>query len=922
MKIYLLLSLLFLTIKSFAIPTTMQSTPDTRWNQLETQNFKIIYPDYLKKKAEHTLALLEFYRPIISKTYNITPKKLTVILRAQNTEPNGLVTLAPKRSEWNVSENTTPLLGTLDWYQTLAIHEYRHSIQFDHLSRGAVRVGYYLFGENILGILLNIVATNWYFEGDAVYAETIYSDGGRGRSPRFSSRFKALIMSNQVPTFDELLADDYEKNLVNRYVYGYYLIAKGVKDYGDDFWYKVSSYASDRPYNLFAFYTSFELFTGKTIDQFYDELIKELQGQWTAPPSQFLKTKSKKFQNTYYPVKNNHNLYYFKEYLNKNLALYINHKKVSELNADIALSSYTVKNDKILFTQFLPDERYSFNNYSDLYEYDIKSLKLSRLSYKKRYFHPRYHASSNQLLMIEKASSDQYQILVNNRPYSITPYIPMQVDWIDAQNIAGLAIDQKGQRLLFTYNLTQQKIDIKLAPSRNNIFNIRVQDDLLFFEAEFQGTIQIFNYNLTENSLKKCSNEYIAAYMPWIDTQNQTIDYVWESANGKMLTQKPLICDPLTSDTLLKQELFLSQGPSDNYHKSAPVKVDITQIPKMISKDQVYHDELDGLFRPHSWSFIGGRGFQIGVTSQNYTGTMGLSSAIGVISGEGTGFIQAQFDYMKYYPIISLNTDFANRSLKINNETSKWSESELGVNIILPYLKIANFYSTQLKLGLGNSLINVTKNDYQSVYKLNNERLVTSSIFLNFSYSKVLTKQQIQSKWSFRSNLSYTDINSVDRSETNYLTQYKFAINLPSYFENHGFNLDFSGEIRPKSEDLFKLQGNYIPIINNKFSRGYQFEFTPEFHKISVNYVMPLCYPRYTLADWLYINRLYARLFTDYTKLETTFDQSRTLGSNGIEFIIDTNTVRKFPLSYGLRILNKQDTGNLVAEFYLATLLM
>ena len=210
-KILCLISIFTIT-RAWAQPHILQSDPSIDWNQIETDNFKVIFPNYLEDKGQYALNLLEYYRPIVGEKYNSFPEKISLIIRPDIAVPNGFVTLAPRRTEWFNSTTFSPNTGSLEWLQLLAIHEYRHVVQYDHLSKGYTRYGYYAFGESFLGLLLQVVMPQWYFEGDAVWAETVLSDGGRGRSPRFSARSKALGMRDQLPSYEELLGGNYEKS--------------------------------------------------------------------------------------------------------------------------------------------------------------------------------------------------------------------------------------------------------------------------------------------------------------------------------------------------------------------------------------------------------------------------------------------------------------------------------------------------------------------------------------------------------------------------------------------------------------------------------------------------------------------------------------------------------------------------------------
>ncbi len=164
------LILLFMLTPLFAqaqLINLNQSDSDIHWKEIDSKNFKIVFPDYLEDRAQYTLNLLEYYRPKVSESYKYLPEKINIIIRPEMAGPNGFVTLAPRRSEWFNNSSITPIVGSLEFFQSLAVHEYRHVVQIDYLSQGRTRWGYYLFGESFLGLLINIVMPNWYFEGDA-----------------------------------------------------------------------------------------------------------------------------------------------------------------------------------------------------------------------------------------------------------------------------------------------------------------------------------------------------------------------------------------------------------------------------------------------------------------------------------------------------------------------------------------------------------------------------------------------------------------------------------------------------------------------------------------------------------------------------------------------------------------------------------
>jgi hypothetical protein len=51
---------------------------------------------------------------------------------------------------------------------------------------------YYLAGDDGLSLAINAAVPDWFYEGDAVYNETVHSKQGRGRIPFFTNQYKSL----------------------------------------------------------------------------------------------------------------------------------------------------------------------------------------------------------------------------------------------------------------------------------------------------------------------------------------------------------------------------------------------------------------------------------------------------------------------------------------------------------------------------------------------------------------------------------------------------------------------------------------------------------------------------------------------------------------------------------------------------------
>ena len=114
--------------------------------------------------------------------------KIPVILHANHIIQHGFVQLGPRKTEF--FPLPSGIASTVEWLPNLAQHELRHVAQIDKLT-GRLRGPFF---EQFSYAMFGIHLPAWYFEGDAVFTETHFSIGGRGRMPSWFM----LIRANQL----------------------------------------------------------------------------------------------------------------------------------------------------------------------------------------------------------------------------------------------------------------------------------------------------------------------------------------------------------------------------------------------------------------------------------------------------------------------------------------------------------------------------------------------------------------------------------------------------------------------------------------------------------------------------------------------------------------------------------------------------
>ncbi|MAZ49520.1 MAG: hypothetical protein CME65_13250 [Halobacteriovoraceae bacterium] len=914
---------LFITfsIRSMAQVSIQQSRSDINWKSIESDAFKVVYPDYLEEKAHYTMAMLNYYAPLVGKTYQHQAKKITIVIRPNNNVPNGFVTLAPRRSEWFYTNSITPTVGASEWLQALAVHEYRHVVQFDSMTKSWMLAPYYLFGESFLSFFINIVMPVWYFEGDATWAETVYTDAGRGRSPRFSKRFKAQILNDQAPQYDTILGSDFRTSQPSWYVYGYYLVARAVKIYGEDVWDKILKDAIASPWNVYTFYSAFEKVTGKNFDEFYEESIEDLKNQWEQINPQYQAKPPSEYTRKIYPLPGK---LYLQRSLDSLWELKQGKKTLAELNVVPSLSRVDAKKNKFLYTSPLPDKRYGFQGLSELFEFDLTRKVSKRLSYHKRYYHPQYSPNGKYIVVTSIDKNDRFDIrLLKGRKIlkRIKPKedysVYSEAVWSSDDELILIKIDLEGKKSLVHYFIKSGD-EIELTPpTRSNLYSLHYHNEEVYFEADYKGAVNIFSLELGSSRLSQCSDEPIGAFQPRII--GEKLYYSFEDTNGEKLKSRGIRCKEIPFESIFENYNYLGQGPSDSFTKSAPAPINNYKDFYEAKFTPSDYSTTEGLFSPHSWSFFGGRGFQLQANTNNILGTMAFDAAIGQTSEEGKPFSTLLFSYAKYYPIFSLGLDYLGRKSTINTIESEWTETRVAASMALPYIHQTGVYAGQHILSITGQNIEVSENDFNSSSRLNNDALIAKTLGLSSSLVKNQAFRQIQPRWGYRLFADYTDI---EQDQTNYFLASQIKFFLPGIKVNDGLSFTMTHEKRTADESLYQLNNNYVPLGGYTFSRGYAYEFSSEFNKLSLEYVTNLWFPNLRLGDWVYFQRLYSKAFFDTTVADIYLEDSafeddfqrRTLNSYGVELNLETNSLRKFPLSYGIRLLRNQRDERTDAE--------
>lgn len=904
-----------------------QSSSSITWSTISNDSVKLIYPDYLKNKSIYLANLVDHYSKYVGTTYGIQkPAQFTLVLRPEMASPNGFVTLGPRRSEWFSSTSFTDFVGSSEWYQTLAIHEYRHVQQFDHYKQNAVKGVSYFFGDIGEQFLVFTGLQSWYMEGDAVWSETKYTDAGRGRSPIFMARLKALVLGKEIPTYDEFVNGSYNNALVNQYVYGYVLISNATKKFGDDFWRKVTEDVSNYPHP-FKLYSAFRTHSGQEFMDFYNETMNDLKTQWSKDDVPNIP--EEEYRENMFPYKSGDSLYSLHYDLDSYWTLYkeTNGKKekITELPFSKELNQIHMKAGKAVYSQFLPDSRYAYKGSSDLFILDINTGKKTKITHGERLYSPRFNKNASKIFATDFTLTHEWNLSIfdikgnklkslNLKDYNVSELYP-----INDNEVFAILADSSGHKSVNRVNFINGEVKTLLPASRNNIYSLSADDsENVYFHAQHMGMVNIFRVE-KNGSVAQCTDSKISATTPFID--GKTLYYSNQDLNGSKIETTSLDnCKVVDANSLINFN-YLGKSPSDNYN-NFPVQSFDEQKSLYTANANTYTPESYGhldkrLLIPHSWGFLGGRGFALSAKSDNYLSTMGLSAQLGSDAEENTNYSEFNFDIKKFYPLFRLSAGAKDREVEVlnSNDTLKWKEKNAGISMIIP-----DIYS----LGLFNfvNAIKVQAN-YSDVSRINAPTFSSNGQYFyltgaeyNGSITKSPTARSITFPWELSYMAKYDDAhNPASESSSTHRFYHQAQLRTPGIFDHNGLKLGFNQEKQKTASNLYRFMAADTSPTGYVFSRGYDYESVSEYTKLSANYTFPIAYPDLNLSGYYYLKRIIGNGFYDTTSLETPA-LDLTYNSFGAEIELESKIFRILPINIGLRYINKTTTKQQLGEVF------
>ena len=262
------------------------SDPFSRWSEMGTEHYRIIYPRGLDSLARAYVIDLERWQPTVGVSAGLAPGSLQwgrtpVILHPWNPYSNGSVAWAPKRMDlYTHPEAYGPYPQS--WMTQLTTHESRHVAQMQLSYRRPFKWVNYLVGEMWSGAVSAFYTPPVFLEGDAVVAETALTAAGRGRNADFLNYYHLAFDNGDWRNWYRWVYGSFKKAGPDYYSVGYMTVA-GMRYFYDhpSFTADYFDYVTRHPFPVAKLQHYIKNVSGQSFKQTWQGIMEGFHDIWT-----------------------------------------------------------------------------------------------------------------------------------------------------------------------------------------------------------------------------------------------------------------------------------------------------------------------------------------------------------------------------------------------------------------------------------------------------------------------------------------------------------------------------------------------------------------------------------------------------------------------------------------------------------------
>ncbi|MBC8320500.1 MAG: hypothetical protein H8E34_07250 [Bacteroidetes bacterium] len=885
-----------------------QDPASIKWKQLNSPDFKIIFPSGYEKKAQEYVNLLELSHTSISLPYLHKNKKFQIVLHNQTVISNAMVSPTPMHADFfEMPDQTT---YAQPWAKQLTLHEYRHVAQMQKLNQGMTKALYYMFGDQAIGAVMGVFLPMWFIEGDAVFSETIFSKSGRGRSPDFTMGLKAQVLNKKIYPYDKALFGSFRDYVPDHYTLGYELVLNGNINYGHDLWNNTLNKVARRPYLLFPFTKAIKDITGTGKVKYYENVIETRKNQWAKIDS--VKNEPKMI------VPENNKYYTNYRFINpmKDGSVIAEKSGIDNINTFVKVfpdgtekklftpgydfnESLSANDSLLCWNEKAFDPRWTNRDYSVIKIYNYRTKKLRTLTRKSRLFAPSLDNMSSKVVAVNVSETNSYSLRIYDietgdvlHEFSTSDNLFFMFPrWSDDDKyIVSTVLGDKGKSII-KINTTTWEYEFILPTSFVDITRPVMKGNKVIFLGTYLGTSDLYMIDITTSETFKLTNVRFGASDATFSGSEEKIYFTTYTNNGFRISTMQLNENSSEKVTLtnLNADYLVDQLKPENDFILDDTIVPNTEYP--VKK----YSRIGHLINLHSWGLAA-------VDLNNYDFTPGvsvltqniLSTAYGSLGyyydhNEQAGKTKLSFEYAGWYPVINISADYGQRRTSYlddynNLQEIKWMETNfsLGVSVPLNLTKSRWVMGIRPYVGGAQKFLNKISHG-TSEFK---ENQITSLTYNFYAYTQLKrSKRDIYPKWGINTNIIFRHTPLSDSIST--VFGWTETIYIPGILKHHGIRL-YSAY-----QNINKGNYSYSNVISTP--RGYTSVYLNDMFSSKIEYALPIFYPDFNIPAVAYLKRVTAHLFYDQVIGDDTNNKSQLFNSAGLEIYTDWNFLSLFP---------------------------
>lgn len=917
----IIFTLLFIFSSCFIAAQNFGGNPASKkWNQVNTPGARVIFPAGSDSQAIRIARIMRLLGDSTAKTIGGSQRKWNIILQNELTISNAYVRLAPLMSELYMTPGQDNFSnGSLRWDDNLIIHENRHMQQFSNFNKGFTKVFSFFLGQEGQLLANGMTVPDYFFEGDAVWQETLVSKQGRGRMPSFYNGFKSLWLGNKNYSWMKLRNGSYKDFTPDHYALGYQLTAYGYEKYGADFWHKVTNDAVRFRGVFYAFNRAVERYSGRSYSQFRNEAMQYFKAK--ALPAENKAVIA--FEYLTKEEKNNVVDYRFATFISDDSILVIKRsykaipafyiiskgKQIKIRSRDIGIDDYySYKNGKIVYAAYQSDARWTNRDYSVIRLLDIYTGRQKQLTSRSKYFSPDINETGTEILAVEVKPGGSNNLVrmdaQTGKLVAVTPnkynYFFTQTKYINSNTAVSAARNPEGQMALVTIDLKSGELN-ELTPFSFNVIGYPyVKGNVVYFNAMHGYADEIFAVNLNDKKIDRITGNTNGVYAPAVNNKAELLVSAF-TAEGYRLARVSL----QTGDRRAFEALDL-KAANDKYFNDTPLQIAGTGALNSLQETGqnipvTKYRKSFRLFNFHSWRpVVDDPEYGYSLYGDNVLSS--FKSAVTYTYNRSDRSHTLGFDaiYAGWFPVLNAGVEESfNRTIDTAfGRSVSYNAATVKAGIAVP-LRFINGRTTKfLSFGAG---YNSEQYYYRGVGKnvFNNRAVNYMNAFASFSNVAQKARQHVNPRWAQMLSVDYRDA-------FNFSNSHKFVGHASFYFpgiaRNHSLVINTAYQNRDTLPDLFSK--------NFAYSRGYEALSTRRMYKLGVNYQLPVAYPDWGFANLLYFQRVRANAFYDYTNAKARVNNMLTEIKNrstGAEIYFDTKIWNAYPVSFGIRFAHLLD---------------